>query len=126
MTRIWLLSDLHQEFMRDPDWAGKPGVAFDPFAHEPASFDVAVLAGDIERPLTRAIEWIGQRFAGVPVVFVPGNHEFYVDPGSPLTVRLHHKDGTAEEFPVEHTYNRKQIDWFRAGSALNLIKEENR
>jgi aconitate hydratase len=47
-------------------------------------------------------------------------------PGSPLTVRLHHKDGTAEEFPVEHTYNRKQIDWFRAGSALNLIKEENR
>ncbi len=47
-------------------------------------------------------------------------------PGRPLTVRLHHSDGTTEEFPVNHTYNEKQIEWFRAGSALNLIKRKNR
>ncbi len=46
-------------------------------------------------------------------------------PGRPLTVRLHHADGSTEEFPVNHSYNQKQIEWFRAGSALNLIKLEN-
>ncbi len=47
-------------------------------------------------------------------------------PGRTLTVRLHHSDGTTAEFPVNHTYNEKQIGWFRAGSALNLIKHANR
>jgi aconitate hydratase len=46
-------------------------------------------------------------------------------PGRALTVRLNHSDGTSDEFPVNHTYNAKQIGWFRAGSALNLIKREN-
>jgi aconitate hydratase len=44
--------------------------------------------------------------------------------GQPLTLRLTHKDGTTEEFPVNHTYNAQQIAWFKAGSALNLIKEQ--
>ncbi|MDO8897653.1 MAG: aconitate hydratase [Bacteroidales bacterium] len=44
--------------------------------------------------------------------------------GKQLTVRLNHVDGTVEEFPVNHTYNVNQIDWFKAGSALNLIKEK--
>ncbi|GAA4404393.1 aconitate hydratase [Nibrella viscosa] len=43
-------------------------------------------------------------------------------PGKPLTVVLHHVDGTVDEFPVNHTYNQGQIEWFKAGSALNLIK----
>lgn len=43
-------------------------------------------------------------------------------PGKPLTVILHHSDGTTDRFPVNHTYNESQIDWFKAGSALNLIK----
>lgn len=43
-------------------------------------------------------------------------------PGKPLTVVLHHTDGTQDEFPVNHTYNESQIAWFRAGSALNLIR----
>ncbi len=47
-------------------------------------------------------------------------------PGNPLTVRLNHSDGSSEEFPVNHTYNETQIEWFKAGSALNLIKEENK
>jgi aconitate hydratase len=42
--------------------------------------------------------------------------------GKPFTVVLHHKDGSEERFPVNHTYNQNQFDWFKAGSALNLIK----
>lgn len=40
-------------------------------------------------------------------------------PGKPLSVELIHTDGTQDTFSVNHTYNRQQIDWFRAGSALN-------
>lgn len=43
-------------------------------------------------------------------------------PGKPLTVVLHHSDGTMESFPVNHTYNEGQIAWFKAGGALNLIR----
>ncbi|MBO0929589.1 aconitate hydratase [Fibrella aquatilis] len=43
-------------------------------------------------------------------------------PGQPLTVVLHHADGSSDEFPVNHTYNQGQIEWFKAGAALNLIK----
>lgn len=42
--------------------------------------------------------------------------------GKPLTIALHHEDGTTEQFEVNHTYNSLQIEWFKAGSALNLIK----
>lgn len=45
-------------------------------------------------------------------------------PGKPLTVVLHHKDGSVDQFPVLHTYNEQQIEWFKAGSALNLIKAQ--
>ena len=45
-------------------------------------------------------------------------------PGVPLTVVLNHKDGSTDEFKVNHTFNAGQIEWFKAGSALNLIKEE--
>ena len=43
-------------------------------------------------------------------------------PNVPLTIRLMHKDGTVEEIKANHTYNEGQIEWFKAGSALNLIK----
>lgn len=46
-------------------------------------------------------------------------------PEKQLTVVLNHSDGTRDEFPVNHTYNENQIDWFKAGSALNLIKKQN-
>lgn len=42
-------------------------------------------------------------------------------PGKPLTIHLHHADGTTEQFPVLHSFSEGQIAWFRAGSALNLI-----
>ena len=45
-------------------------------------------------------------------------------PGKNLTIKLDHHDGTNDEFEVAHSYNQAQIDWVRAGSALNKIREE--
>ncbi|RFS24923.1 aconitate hydratase [Chitinophaga silvatica] len=45
-------------------------------------------------------------------------------PGSQLTIELVHKDGSTEQFPVNHTYNEQQIAWFKAGGALNVIRSE--
>ncbi|MEZ4987162.1 MAG: aconitate hydratase [Saprospiraceae bacterium] len=45
-------------------------------------------------------------------------------PGKNLTVVLLHADGSQDSFEVAHSYNQAQIDWVRAGSALNKIKEE--
>jgi aconitate hydratase len=45
-------------------------------------------------------------------------------PGKTLTIQLDHADGTSDAFEVAHTYNAAQIDWVRAGSALNKIREE--
>jgi len=45
-------------------------------------------------------------------------------PGEPVTMVLHHKDGTQDEVLLNHTYNTQQIEWFRAGGALNVIRKE--
>ena len=47
-------------------------------------------------------------------------------PGKPLTVVINHADGSKDEIVVDHTYNESQIAWFKAGSALNLIREMNK
>jgi aconitate hydratase len=43
-------------------------------------------------------------------------------PDAPLHLEIVHSDGQKETITVNHTYNASQIDWFKAGSALNLIK----
>ncbi|SHF14103.1 aconitate hydratase [Dysgonomonas macrotermitis] len=43
-------------------------------------------------------------------------------PGKNLTVELLHSDGTKDSFEVAQTYNQLQIEWFKAGSALNYMK----
>ena len=43
-------------------------------------------------------------------------------PGKTMTILLHHADGTKDSFQVAHTYNQAQIDWVKAGSALNKIR----
>lgn len=45
-------------------------------------------------------------------------------PGKPLAVVVHHADGSTDTVMAGHTYNAQQIEWFRAGSALNLIGEK--
>jgi aconitate hydratase len=42
-------------------------------------------------------------------------------PGKPLTIEIKHQDGNSETIKLNHTYGNNQIDWFKAGSALNLI-----
>jgi aconitate hydratase len=44
-------------------------------------------------------------------------------PNVPLTIVLNHKDGSIEKFEVNHTYNAQQIEWFKAGAALNIIRK---
>jgi len=46
-------------------------------------------------------------------------------PGKPLTIEVVHSDGSVDVVMTKHTYNEQQISWYRAGSALNMIKEEN-
>ncbi len=45
-------------------------------------------------------------------------------PGEPLTVVLHHADGSSDNITVNHTYNQQQIEWFKAGGALNIIRKQ--
>lgn len=44
-------------------------------------------------------------------------------PNQPLTLVLNHADGTKEEILTNHSYNAQQIGWFRAGGALNIIRQ---
>ncbi len=45
-------------------------------------------------------------------------------PNKSLKLILHHTDGSVEELTVNHSYNENQIEWFKAGSALNLIRKQ--
>ncbi|HOZ47946.1 MAG TPA: aconitate hydratase [Candidatus Hydrogenedentes bacterium] len=45
-------------------------------------------------------------------------------PGVPLTIVLHHADGSTDTLKADHSYNEAQIAWFKAGGALNLIRAQ--
>ncbi len=45
-------------------------------------------------------------------------------PEKPLVVILHHANGSSDEIKVNHTYNENQIEWFKAGGALNIIRSQ--
>jgi aconitate hydratase len=45
-------------------------------------------------------------------------------PNTPLTLVLNHSNGTSENITVNHTYNQQQIEWFKAGAALNIIRKQ--
>lgn len=44
------------------------------------------------------------------------------EPGKPLSMVLNHKDGSKDTITLNHTYNKQQIEWFKAGGALNVIR----
>ena len=46
-------------------------------------------------------------------------------PDKQLTIEVVHADGSKDSIKLNHTYNKQQIEWFKAGSALNLIKKQN-
>lgn len=45
-------------------------------------------------------------------------------PGKNVTLEVKHKDGSIENISLKHTYNDEQIKWFKAGSALNLLRQQ--
>tara|TARA_R110002124_G_scaffold16882_7_gene71436 strand:+ start:3911 stop:4780 length:870 start_codon:yes stop_codon:yes gene_type:complete len=83
MTKLWVLSDLHQEFCREPSVSDNPHTRFEPALHQPADFTVVVLAGDIDVALDRSLHWAADHFPGVPTIYVPGNHDFYTHEDEP-------------------------------------------
>lgn len=58
------------------------------------------------------------------IVSLKGLKDF--SPEKQLTLVIKHKDGTSEEIKLNHTFNERQFEWFKAGSALNLIAAENK
>ncbi len=56
------------------------------------------------------------------IIDIVGLKDF--QPDKPLKAILHHSDGTTEEIVLNHSYSPTQIEWFRAGSALNLIRKQ--
>lgn len=78
MTRIAVLSDLHQEFtLGDRQITSAQFFAPDPNLD---AVDVVVLAGDVHVPATRSLDWIARNFSDIPVVYVLGNHDYYQFP----------------------------------------------
>jgi Icc-related predicted phosphoesterase len=63
--RLWIFSDLHLELC--PDWEFPAA----------ADYDVIIAAGDIHSPATRGVRWLAHLAGGKPVIYVPGNHEWY-------------------------------------------------
>ena len=75
--KLLILSDLHLEFQARSSSPGN--VAVNVAAHVADGFDAVVLAGDIQAPGHRGVAWAAAEpaFAGKPVFYVPGNHEYY-------------------------------------------------
>lgn len=62
------------------------------------------------------------KFQEDDIIDIEGLNHF--EPGTPLTVVLHHANGTTESIVANHTYNDQQIEWFKAGAALNIIRKK--
>ena len=67
--RLWIFSDLHIELSRQ--WA----------LPVPVDFDVIIAAGDIHSPASSGVRWLAELADGKPVIYVPGNHEWYAPRG---------------------------------------------
>lgn len=87
MTRIYFVSDLHQEFLRDPEASKHPDTRFDLAANCPSDVDVIVIAGDLDVSLENSLRRIADELSGgPPVLYVPGNHDFYTSDGDQFTL----------------------------------------
>jgi len=89
--RLRIFSDLHLEF---GDWTPPPAQA-----------DVIIIAGDLHKG-ARGIPWLERHFAGTPVVYVAGNHEFY---GSELPDELSNLQAIAAQFAGLHFLENESV-----------------
>jgi len=46
-------------------------------------------------------------------------------PGAGVNAILHHADGSREDISLRHTFTAEQIEWFKAGSAVNLLRKKS-
>jgi aconitate hydratase len=99
-----------------PRWLGALAILAKSFAriHETNLKKQGVL------PLTFAKAADYDRFRETDRVSILGLSS--IAPGKPLTARIHHEDGTTDDVETTHTFTPQQIEWFRAGSALNVRK----
>ena len=74
-------------------------------------------------PLTFADPADYDKITGNDKISILGLNGF--QPGKPLTVRVTPQSGSPFEIQVNHTFNEEQIQWFKNGSALNLMKKLN-
>ncbi len=72
--------------------------------------------------LTFAVKDDYDKVQEADVIDITGLKDFA--PGKQLTMVLTHLDGKREKVKLNHTYNQQQIEWFKAGSALNLIRKQ--
>ena len=77
--KLWILSDLHME-----------GCVWD-LPSPPPDYDVLIAAGDIHDPASEGVVWLAERSQGKPVIYVPGNHEWYAH-NIPFTVKEETED----------------------------------
>ena len=66
--RLWIMSDIHVELTRGWDL---------PAGDERPDFDVMIVAGDLIPHMERGVAWLRERVQDRPVIYIPGNHEFY-------------------------------------------------
>lgn len=84
--KIAVLSDLHQEFLRDPDAVADPRTRFDLAEHIDPEADVVIVAGDLDVTLANSLRRIATELPDRDVIYVAGNHDYYSDPANPQTV----------------------------------------
>jgi hypothetical protein len=117
MSRLWIFSDLHQ------DCAGN---AWDPARHAPADgFDIVITAGDLHSPLTAAIDWLADRFAGCRVIYSPGNHDFWWDGGDDrctLADQMARGRDLAARRGIDLLMDDMRLGTFSSGHAFNTSR----
>lgn len=86
MTKFWFISDLHQEFLRDPDVAKNPATRFDMAANCPSDVDAVIIAGDLDVSLENSLRRIADELPGMTTIYVPGNHDFYTSDDDHFTL----------------------------------------
>ena len=101
----------------EPRWLGAAAVIARSFAriHETNLKKQGVL------PLTFAEAADYEKVGETDRVSIHGLND--LAPGKPLEVTFHHQDGSSDTVLVRHTLNKDQVEWFKAGSALNILRD---
>lgn len=84
--KLALLSDLHQEFLHEPEAAADPRTRFHLGEHVDPDADVVIVAGDLDVTLANSLRRIAAEIPDREVIYVAGNHDYYSNAGNPQTM----------------------------------------